>query len=59
MMLRNWWGEEEGQDIVEFSLLLAFIVLIGAASYLGISNSVNIIWGVVNGRLDDANQIVN
>ncbi len=59
MTLRRLWTEDEGQDIVEFSLLLAFIVLVGAASYLGVSTSVNVIWGVVNGRLAEANQIVN
>ena len=59
MAWRDFWNEEEGQDIVEFSLLLAFIVLVGAASYLGIAGGVNFIWGVVNGRLAEANQIVN
>ena len=59
MMRRKLWDGEEGQDLVEFSLLLAFIILVGAASYLGISTSVDAIWGVVNGRLAEANQIVN
>ena len=59
----TWWrdlqDDDEGQDIIEFSLLQAFIVLVGVASYVGIAGSVNVIWGVVNGRLAEANQIVN
>lgn len=59
-MRRKWISDDDqGQDLIEFSLLLAFIVLVGAASYVGISGSVNFIWGVVNTRLAEANQIIN
>lgn len=51
--------DERGQDLIEFSLLLAFIVLVGAASYVGIAGSVDFIWNVVNCRLAEANQVIN
>ena len=58
-MWRNLCIDEDGQDLIEYTLLLAFIVLAGAASYLGMSESVNSIWTAVNSRLGDANQIIN
>ena len=58
-MRESLLASEEGQDLVEFSLLLAFVVFAGAASYLGMAESINIIWGVVNGRLAEANQVIN
>lgn len=48
--------DEEGQDLVEYSLLLAFIALAGAAAYIGMSTNTNAIWTIVNSRLGAANQ---
>lgn len=48
--------DERGQDIVEYSLLLAFVALAGAAAYIGMARSTNTIWGVMNSRLAAANQ---
>jgi Flp pilus assembly pilin Flp len=48
--------EEDAQDLVEYSLLLAFVCLVGAAAYLGMRDSTNVIWTVVNSRLASANQ---
>jgi Flp pilus assembly pilin Flp len=45
------WRETEGQDVVEYSLILAFIALVGAAAYLGMSSSTNSLWSTVNSRL--------
>ena len=47
---------EEGQDMVEYSLLLAFVALAGAAMYIGIGQSTRTIWTIVNSRLAAANQ---
>jgi Flp pilus assembly pilin Flp len=58
-MWRKLLHREEGQDMVEFTLLLAFVVLVGAASYVGIAGSVNSIWTIVNSRLANANQVIN
>jgi Flp pilus assembly pilin Flp len=48
--------EEAGQDLIEYTLLLAFIALAGAAVYIGLGSSTNVIWSVVNSRLASANQ---
>ena len=54
--MRAFWKDDDGQDLVEYSLLLAFICLVGAAFYMGISSSTSTIWGIVNSRLAAANQ---
>ena len=48
--------DDRGQDIVEYTLLLAFVALAGAAAYIGIASSTNTLWGVMNSRLAAANQ---
>ncbi|HUQ95950.1 MAG TPA: hypothetical protein VM120_30005 [Bryobacteraceae bacterium] len=50
------WRGEEGQDLLEYSLLLAFIVLAGAASFISMGGTINGLWGIVNSRLAAANQ---
>jgi Flp pilus assembly pilin Flp len=46
---------EDGQDLIEYTLLLAFIALAGAAVYLGMGQNTNVIWTIVNSRLASAN----
>lgn len=48
--------DDRGQDIVEYTLLLAFVALAGAAAYIGMARSTNTLWGVMNSRLAAANQ---
>jgi Flp pilus assembly pilin Flp len=45
------WRDETGNDLVEYSLLLAFICLAGAAMFVGMGRNVNSMWGIVNSRL--------
>ncbi len=54
--MRGFWKCDDGQDLIEYSLLLAFICLVGAAFYMGMSGSTSTIWGIVNSRLAAANQ---
>lgn len=54
--MRRFLREESGQDLIEYSLILAFVVLAGAAAFLGMNSSTNAIWNVVNSRLAAANQ---
>ena len=53
---KRFWREQDGQDLVEYSLILAFIALSGAAAYLGMSASTQGLWSIVNSRLASANQ---
>lgn len=48
--------DDRGQDVVEYTLLLAFVALVGAAAYIGMARSTNTLWGVMNSRLAAANQ---
>lgn len=47
--------DESGQDLVEYSLLIAFVALAGAAAFIGMSSNVNSIWSAANNRLAAAN----
>ncbi len=51
--------DEAGQDLVEYTLLLAFVMLAGAAAYIGIGQSTRGLWTAMNGRLANANQVVS
>lgn len=43
--------EEQGQDLIEYTLLLAFIVLASAVLFVGMGRNISSIWTVVNSRL--------
>jgi Flp pilus assembly pilin Flp len=48
-------SEEEGQDMLEYTLLLAAIALAGAAAFMGMGGVVSGIWSIANNRLMSAN----
>jgi len=52
----SFWEDEGGQDMVEYSLLLAFVALTGAALFIGMGRTTSTLWGIVNTRLAAANQ---
>ena len=52
--MRNLCSSESGQDLIEYSLLLAFVVLAGAAMFIGMGNTSAGIWTTVNSRLASA-----
>ena len=45
---------EEGQDIVEYTLVLAVLAIIAAAVYVGVGGSVDALWRVMNSRMTNA-----
>jgi Flp pilus assembly pilin Flp len=53
-MLKTFWNEEEGQDMVEYSLLLAFIALAAVGLLSGIKTSISTIWTSISGNLSAA-----
>lgn len=57
--LRNFFREEEGQDLVEYTLLLAFVALASAALLVTASNSIHNIWNTAGDRLQDADDAAN
>ena len=53
-MLKNFVREEEGQDLIEYTLLLDFVALASAALFIGAGQSINTIWKVTNNILSNA-----
>ena len=53
-MMWNFLREEQGQDLIEYTLLLAFVALASAALFIAAGGSVSGIWSVANTRLKDA-----
>ena len=47
--------EDSGQDLVEYSLLLAFVALASAALFVGAGGSIAGIWSQTNTQLISAN----
>jgi Flp pilus assembly pilin Flp len=54
-MLREFIRDDRGQDLIEYTLLLAFVALASAAIFIGAGTSVSSIWNIANSRLIDAN----
>jgi Flp pilus assembly pilin Flp len=54
-LLKALWKDESGQDLIEYTLLLAFVALASAALFIGAGNSVQGIWSVTNSQLAAAN----
>jgi Flp pilus assembly pilin Flp len=48
--------EEQGQDLVEYTLLLAFVCLASAALFIGAGNNLSGIWSVANSQIVAANK---
>ena len=53
--LRNLWNDEQGQDLIEYTLLMAFVALASAALFIGAGTSVKGIWSTTNSQLTAAN----
>ncbi|MFL6352416.1 MAG: Flp family type IVb pilin [Bryobacteraceae bacterium] len=52
--LSAFWNDEEGQDLVEYSLLLAFIALAAVALLSAAGGSVSTLWTAINSSLTSA-----
>jgi len=64
--MRNWfegfgasmhaiWREDAGQDLIEYSLLIAFVALASVTLFMGAGKSVKGIWSTTNSQLVAAN----
>jgi Flp pilus assembly pilin Flp len=47
-LLSAFWNEENGQDMVEYSLLLGFLALTGAAVLTGLRNEMTSTWNTIS-----------
>ena len=48
---------EQGQDLIEYTLLLAFVCLASAALFIGAGNTLAGIWSTTNTILVNANSL--
>jgi Flp pilus assembly pilin Flp len=53
-LLRSFLREEHGQDLIEYTLLLAFVALASAALFINSGASVSTIWSGANSSLSQA-----
>ena len=51
----QFWRDERGQDLIEYTLLMAFVALASAAIFLGAGKSVTGIWSTSKNLLTAAN----
>jgi Flp pilus assembly pilin Flp len=56
---RNFWTEEQGQDLIEYSLLVAFVAMASAALFSSSSGSIASIWAKTQRGLDKADKGIN
>jgi Flp pilus assembly pilin Flp len=54
LFLKSFWQEEEGQDLIEYTLLLAFIALASASIFVSAGGSVSSIWQSGSNQLSNA-----
>lgn len=54
---KNFWDDQQGQDLIEYTLLMAFVALASAALFLGAGGSIQSIWSTSNSQLSTANSI--
>jgi Flp pilus assembly pilin Flp len=52
--LKSFLKNEEGQDMVEYTLLLAFVALSAGAAYVSIGNNVSSIWSKAENDINSA-----
>ena len=53
--LQAFWNGEEGQDMVEYSLLLAFIALAAVGLLSGIKTQISGLWSTISATLSSTN----
>jgi Flp pilus assembly pilin Flp len=53
-ILRNFWSDDQGQDLIEYTLLMAFVALASAALFISAGSSVSKIWNTTNSQLSTA-----
>lgn len=54
-LIKNFTNDEQGQDLIEYTLLMAFVALASAALFLGAGGNIKGIWTSSNSQLVTAN----
>jgi Flp pilus assembly pilin Flp len=54
-LFKNFMKDEQGQDLIEYTLLLAFVALASAALFTSAGQSISGIWTKASNNLANAN----
>jgi Flp pilus assembly pilin Flp len=54
-MIKTFMNDEQGQDLIEYTLLMAFVALASAALFLGAGGNIKGVWTSSNSQLVTAN----
>jgi Flp pilus assembly pilin Flp len=54
-LAQGLWSEDDGQDLIEYTLLMAFVALASATLFMGVGRSIKGIWSTTNSQLVAAN----
>jgi Flp pilus assembly pilin Flp len=57
--LRRFLKDEQGQDLVEYTLLVGFICLASAAIFVDTGGAMNGIWGITSNNLSAASAMAS
>jgi len=52
--LTQLWSDDRGQDLIEYTLMLAFVALASAALFSSAGGSINTIWSTTDSQLSSA-----
>jgi len=50
----QFWSDDRGQDLIEYTLMLAFVALASAALFTSAGSSINTIWSNTDSQLSTA-----
>jgi len=53
-VMKRLWQDEQGQDLIEYTLLMAFVALASAALFISSGTSISQIWSDTNTNLSTA-----
>ena len=57
--VRNFWDDDSAQDLIEYTLLMAFVAMASAALFLGAGGSLSGIWNTTNSQLSAASATIS
>ena len=52
--MNRLWQDEQGQDLIEYTLLMAFVALASAALFISSGQSISAIWSISSTDLASA-----
>jgi len=55
ILMNEFLKDDSGQDLIEYTLLMAFVALASAALFIDAGGSIKEIWTAVNTQLEAAN----